>query len=75
VAGSHKIRVKREGNGALVKMLLRHSMETGIRKHPLTGAKLPRHFIQELHCERNGKVVFSANWGWGIAKNPFVSFA
>jgi len=74
MAGSHKLRVKRDGGGAQVKMLLRHPMETGARKNPGTGEPIPRNFIQKLRCERNDKVILSANWGWGISKNPYLSF-
>jgi len=74
MAGSHKLRVRLDGDGAQVKMLLRHPMETGARKSPGSGEPIPRHFIQELRCERNGKAILSANWGWGISKNPYLSF-
>jgi sulfur-oxidizing protein SoxZ len=74
MAGSHKLRVKLDGEGALVKMLLRHPMETGARKDPGSDELIPRNFIQELRCERNDETVLSANWGWGISKNPFLSF-
>ena len=74
MAGSHKLRAKLEGDGARVKMLLRHPMETGARKHPGTGEPIPRNFIQELLCERNERTILSANWGWGISKNPYLSF-
>ena len=74
MAGSHKLRAQLDGDGALVKMLLRHPMETGARKNPGTGEPIPRNFIQELRCERNDKVILSANWGWGISKNPYLSF-
>jgi sulfur-oxidizing protein SoxZ len=74
MAGSHRLRVKRDGEGALVKMLLRHPMETGARKDPGSGEVIPRHFIQELRCERNDKTILTTNWGWGISKNPYLSF-
>jgi sulfur-oxidizing protein SoxZ len=74
MAGSHKLRAKLDGEGALVKMLLRHPMETGARKDPGSGETIPRHFIQEVRCEHNDAPVLTSNWGWGIAKNPFLSF-
>ena len=39
-------------------------------KHPMTGT----HFITEITCEHNGKVIMSANWGMGISPNPYLSF-
>jgi sulfur-oxidizing protein SoxZ len=74
VSGKHKLRVKRDGEGAVVKMILRHPMETGARKDPGTGELIPRHFMTELRCERNGTTVLDINWGWGISKNPYLAF-
>lgn len=74
MAGSHKLRVKLDGDGALVRMLLRHPMETGARKDPGTGEPVPRNYIQELRCERNDEAILNANWGWGVSKNPYLSF-
>ena len=36
--------------------------------------KVPRQFIRELTCEHNGKAVLTAQWSWGIATNPYLSF-
>ena len=57
-----------------MKVLLRHPMETGAGKHPATGALLPRHFIREVVCERNGTPVLTLEWGWGVAADPYLSF-
>ena len=71
---SHKIRARMKDNAALVKVLIRHPMENGRRRDGLTGELIPRHFIRELHCEHNGKPVLSADWSWGVAPNPYLSF-
>ncbi len=39
-------------------------------RHPMTRT----HFIEEITCEHNGKVIMSANWGMGISPNPYFSF-
>ena len=70
----HKLRVKRDDNGASVKMIFSHPMETGSRKSVATGERIPQHFIQTLRCEQNGELAFSANWGSGMAKNPIWHF-
>ncbi len=70
----HKLRLRLDGEGATVKMILQHPMETGSRKDRVTGEVIPRHFIQEFRCEKNGTTVLSANWGWGISKNPYLAF-
>ena len=71
---SGKMRARLKDGAVMVKALLKHPMETGSRKHPVTGVLIPRHFIRELVCERNGKPVLTFDWGWGIAAKPYLSF-
>ena len=71
---SHRIRARMKDNVAVVKAIIRHPMETGRRKDKLTGAQIPRHFIRELRCEHNGEPVLTADWSWGVARNPYLSF-
>jgi len=70
----HKVRAKMKGEIAEVRMLMAHPMETGNRTDPATKQKVPRNFIQELVCELNGEEVFSADWSWGVARNPYLGF-
>ena len=70
----HKMRVRMKSGVAEVKVLLQHPMETGTRKDPATGLKVPRSFIRELICEHNGHRVLAAQWSWGVARNPYLSF-
>ena len=70
----HKIRVRLKDGSIVVKMLLNHPMETGSRKHPATGEPIPRHFIREITCERNGSQILQLDWGWGVSANPYLSF-
>lgn len=67
-----KIRAKAAGDGATVKALVRHPMETGTRKEK--GELVPAHHITELRAEVNGKHVLTANWGPAISENPYLSF-
>lgn len=71
---THKMRARMKDGAAEIKLLLQHPMETGNRTDPLTGGKIPRHFIREFRCEHNGSEVLSADWGWGVSRNPFLSF-
>lgn len=73
MSDSMKIRTKVEGDYVEVKALIKHPMETGIRKDK-KGNLIPAHYIEDLTAEANGKVVFSAEWGSGIAANPYISF-
>lgn len=69
-----KIKAKIKNGVAQVKALMPHDMETGSRKDPESGEKIPAHYIQEVLCEHNGKVVMTAYWGTGVSKNPYMSF-
>ncbi|MCG6985390.1 MAG: thiosulfate oxidation carrier complex protein SoxZ [Thiocapsa sp.] len=69
-----RIRARLKDGLVNVKVLMRHPMETGSRKHPATGALLPRHFIREVVCEHNGSAVLTLDWGWGVAADPYLSF-
>lgn len=71
---SIKIKAQSKGSEIEVKTLIRHDMETGLRKDAKTGEKIPAHFIKEVHCEHNGKVVLVANWGVAVSKSPYLSF-
>jgi len=71
---SIKIRAKLKGDTVVVKALIKHPMETGLRKNKKTGDKIPANFIQNITCEAGGKTVLSAEWGGSISKNPYLSF-
>jgi len=69
-----KIRAWAEGGKATVKAIIFHPMETGLRKDKASGKPIPPHYITEVKCEHNGKLVLTCFWGAGVSKNPFVSF-
>jgi sulfur-oxidizing protein SoxZ len=69
-----KIRAKSKNDVTTVKALMTHPMETGQRKNKKTGELIPAHFIQEVVCESDGKVVMSTLWSGGVSKNPYISF-
>jgi len=69
-----KIRARAKGGVVTVKALIKHPMETGLRKDKKTGKKIPAKFIQEVNCKDNGKEVLLAEWGPAISKNPYLSF-
>ena len=71
---SIKIRAKLKKDVAIVKALINHPMETGMRKNKKTGKMFPAHFINQLNVEHNGKNVMDAQWGTAISKNPYLSF-
>ena len=61
------------GGATEVKMIVNHPMETGRKKDDF-GQLIAAHFIQLLTVTLNGKTVFEAQMGTGIAKNPYLTF-
>ncbi|SCZ54882.1 thiosulfate oxidation carrier complex protein SoxZ [Thiohalomonas denitrificans] len=74
MAGSIMIRANKNGELTTVKALIKHPMETGLRKDKKSGKKIPAHFIQEVSCKHAGKEVMSAQWGASVSKNPYFTF-
>ncbi|MCR4304073.1 MAG: thiosulfate oxidation carrier complex protein SoxZ [Gallionella sp.] len=74
MAEAMKMRATMEGNIVDVKVLIQHVMETGLRKDAKTEKLIPAHFINQVVATLNGKTVLDAQWGGGIAKNPFLGF-
>lgn len=69
-----KIRAKQRDGVCEVKALIKHPMETGLRKDKKTGKKIPAHFIQEVSCDHNGNNVLTGLWGGAVSTNPYLSF-
>lgn len=74
MADTIKMRAKMAGNICTVKAIIRHPMETGMRRDKKTGKVIPAHFIQKVTCEHNGERVASSNWSGAVSTNPFVTF-
>lgn len=56
-----------------VKTLITHVMETGNRKDK-TGKPIPRDIINTFVAKFGDQQVFRAEFGPGVAANPYVSF-
>ncbi len=57
-----------------VKALVKHPMEIGGSTDVETGMEIHPHFITEVECTHQGKVVMSALWSSAVSKNPFCAF-
>jgi len=68
-----KVKAKASGDVVQVKALMKHEMETGLRKDK-SGELIPAHHITEVTCSWNGNAVFSANFGPAVSKNPYIAF-
>jgi sulfur-oxidizing protein SoxZ len=78
VIGKPKVRGPRKAvaKGSVIKMktLIKHPMESGLRKDSNTGQTIPAHFIESVVVEYGGKSVINATWTGAISKNPYFSF-
>ncbi len=68
-----RIRAQASGGNATVRVLMAHEMETGQRRDA-AGKIIPAWHITDVTASHNGKQVFSAEWGPGVSKNPFLQF-
>ena len=57
----------------VVRSLITHPMETGLRKDEL-GEIIPRRIINSFTCRYNGEVVFKTELHEAIAANPYIEF-
>ena len=73
MADPMRIRAQASGGSATVRVLMAHEMETGQRRDA-AGKVIPAWHITDVTATHNGKLVFSAEWGPGVAKNPFLQF-
>ena len=74
MADPMRIRAQVVGGNATVRVLMAHEMETGLRKDA-AGKTIPAWHISEVTATHNGKTVMTADWGTGVAKNPFMQFS
>jgi sulfur-oxidizing protein SoxZ len=73
MAASMKVRAKISDDGITdVRILIRHDMETGLRKEK-DGTLVPPHFIQNVMVKHEGRVVLTAQWGAAVSKNPYLN--
>lgn len=73
MADPMRIRAQAAGDKATVRVLMAHEMESGQRRDA-AGKLVPAWHIQEVTASLNGEQVFSAEWGGGVSKNPFLQF-
>lgn len=74
MANTIRMRAKLAADVCTVKAIIRHPMETGLRKDPKTKQVIPAHFIKEITCEHNGEKVASADWSGAVSSDPYVTF-
>ncbi len=66
-------RSPKKGEIVVVRAMLTHPMETGLRKRA-SGELIPRKIINRFDCTLNGKPVISWDLETGVATNPYLEF-
>jgi sulfur-oxidizing protein SoxZ len=69
-----RIQARLTGDVTEVQALIKHPMDSGFAKDA-DGKLIPAHYIETLSFEHNGKLVFSADWGPTVARQPYVKFS
>jgi sulfur-oxidizing protein SoxZ len=62
------------GEVVLIKTLISHEMESGLRKDK-DGNVIPRRIINAFSCQFNGQPVFSAKIEPAVSANPYFEFS
>ena len=70
------IRAKAKAKNGMVdvKVLMKHPMETGLRKDK-EGNKIPPHFIQNVMVTAGSQQVFAAEFNTAVSKDPYLAFS
>lgn len=63
----------RRGEIIEIRLLLQHPMENGFRRDAL-GRALPKQIIHTLRARYDGREILRAEFGTGIAANPYLAF-
>jgi sulfur-oxidizing protein SoxZ len=74
MASTIRVRAIANSDTTEVQALIQHPMDSGFVKDD-KGQIIPPHFIQQLTFEHNGKIVFLADWGPAVSKDPYVKFS
>lgn len=73
MAGKIRLRASLNGDVAEVKALMRHPMETGLRKGK-DGNPIPAHHITEVKATVGDRTVMHAFWSGAVSQNPLIGF-
>ncbi len=68
---SVKIRAKAQDGEINIKCLIKHPMETGLRKDEKNEI-IEEHFIREIVAEKNDVAFMTADWNPTVSRNPYL---
>jgi sulfur-oxidizing protein SoxZ len=67
-----KVRIAEKEGKIHLRALIKHPMETGLRKDAVTGIQVPAHYINRVVIEVNGETVLDADWSASISTDPYL---
>lgn len=67
-----RMRGRVKGDVAEVKALIKHKMESGLRKNKKTGKNYPAEFIDMVEVSVNGTKAVDAQWSGAVSANPYM---
>ena len=73
MADPMRIRATEKDGVVDVRVLMKHDMETGQRKDA-AGASIPAWFISTLEAKVGDKIVYAAQLGPAVSKDPYLQF-
>lgn len=69
-----RIQAHVSGDATEVQALIKHPMESGFARDG-NNRLIPANYIETLSFEHNGRIVFSADWGPMVARQPYIRFS
>ncbi|MGI9520047.1 MAG: thiosulfate oxidation carrier complex protein SoxZ [Hyphomicrobiaceae bacterium] len=66
-------RTANKGDVVLIKILIRHRMETGYRVDR-RGRRIPRNIVTRLNVRYAGEDIFAMDLTQGVSANPYIRF-
>ncbi|MDM5146893.1 thiosulfate oxidation carrier complex protein SoxZ [Candidatus Persebacteraceae bacterium Df01] len=68
-----KVKAKIKDNAVEVKLIAKHPMASGQVKDK-EGKIIPAHYIEQLTATVDDEIIFTANLGPAVSKNPYLKF-
>lgn len=70
---SIKVKIKAQDDHFLIRILIAHPMETGLKHDKDTGELLAAHFIQSIKVQQNGQTIADFQLSTAVSQNPYLS--
>lgn len=58
-----------------VQAVMKHPMDTGNHRDPVSGEIIPAFFIETVMVHHGSKWIMTGDWSRAVSKNPYLSFA